>query len=240
MDGPAAADLAGTDCPTCAICATLNRYFGSYRLIRHFLRRWIRPGDKLRMLDLATGSGDIPRLVVDFARETGARGGNRRGGFSGVDDRDRATTEHRLSRDPLPLRGHPSFWRANAPTTSCSSRSRYITLAADEAVKLLRRCRNLSRGKVLVADLARGWFAKLGVDLLTTSVFREAMTRNDARVSVKRSFSFRNSTISRARPAGATTAIVAFVLPGRQFGWSIPSPPKPGKVHDIPLTGTSP
>ena len=28
---------------------TLNRYFGSYRLIRFFLRRWIRPGDKLRI-----------------------------------------------------------------------------------------------------------------------------------------------------------------------------------------------
>ena len=42
----------------------LNRYFGSYRLVRYFLRRWIRPGDRLRILDLATGSGDIPRLVV--------------------------------------------------------------------------------------------------------------------------------------------------------------------------------
>src|SRR5437773_11079840 len=52
---------------------TLNRYFGSYRLIRHFLRRWIRRGDKLRILDLATGSGDIPRLVVEFARKVGAQ-----------------------------------------------------------------------------------------------------------------------------------------------------------------------
>jgi len=40
---------------------TLNHYFGSYRLIRFFLRRWIHRGDKLRILDLATGSGDIPR-----------------------------------------------------------------------------------------------------------------------------------------------------------------------------------
>ena len=51
----------------------LNRYFGSYRLVRYFLRRWIKRGDKLRVLDLATGSGDIPRLVVDFARKVGAR-----------------------------------------------------------------------------------------------------------------------------------------------------------------------
>jgi ubiquinone/menaquinone biosynthesis C-methylase UbiE len=50
----------------------LNRYFGSYRLIMHFVRRWIQPGSRMRILDLATGSGDIPRLVVDHARKTGA------------------------------------------------------------------------------------------------------------------------------------------------------------------------
>jgi hypothetical protein len=43
---------------------------------------------------------------------------------------------------------------------------------------------------VLVADLRRGWIAKVGVALLTTFLFREAMTRNDARVSAARAFSF--------------------------------------------------
>src|SRR5688572_865595 len=47
----------------------LNRFFGSYSLVRRFLRRWIRPGEHLRVLDLATGSGDIPRLTVDYARK---------------------------------------------------------------------------------------------------------------------------------------------------------------------------
>src|ERR1700674_3438785 len=50
----------------------LNRYFGSYALIEHFLRRWIPPGAQLRVLDLATGSGDIPRLVIDHARKVSA------------------------------------------------------------------------------------------------------------------------------------------------------------------------
>ncbi|MEY2549056.1 MAG: hypothetical protein QOD64_1638, partial [Verrucomicrobiota bacterium] len=50
----------------------LNRYFGSYRLIEHFLRRWVRPASRVRVLDLATGSGDIPRLVVDHGRKVGA------------------------------------------------------------------------------------------------------------------------------------------------------------------------
>ena len=50
----------------------LNRYFGSYRLVRHFLRRWVKTGDRVRMIDLATGSGDIPRLMVDYARKVDA------------------------------------------------------------------------------------------------------------------------------------------------------------------------
>src|SRR5512143_201962 len=51
----------------------LNRWFGSYRLVSTFIRRWIIPGAKMRVVDLATGSGDIPRLVVDYARTIGAQ-----------------------------------------------------------------------------------------------------------------------------------------------------------------------
>src|SRR5215813_14167103 len=47
---------------------SLNRWFGSYRQVRHFLSRWLKPNGKARILDVATGSGDIPRLIVDFAR----------------------------------------------------------------------------------------------------------------------------------------------------------------------------
>src|SRR5437868_13593067 len=50
----------------------LNRLFGSHRLVRHFLRRWLNPGGHFRIADLATGFGDIPRLAVDFARSIGA------------------------------------------------------------------------------------------------------------------------------------------------------------------------
>src|SRR5205085_5148359 len=47
---------------------SLNRWFGSHRLIRGFLRRWLKPHTSVRVLDLATGSGDIPRLIVRYAR----------------------------------------------------------------------------------------------------------------------------------------------------------------------------
>src|SRR6266536_3803405 len=50
----------------------LNRWFGSYRLVLSFIRRWIKPGARLRIVDLATGSGDIPRLIIDYSRSIGA------------------------------------------------------------------------------------------------------------------------------------------------------------------------
>src|SRR5256714_6871038 len=50
----------------------LNRWFGSYALISMFLSRWIKPGARLRIVDLATGSGDIPRLIAEYGRKIGA------------------------------------------------------------------------------------------------------------------------------------------------------------------------
>ncbi|HEX4639810.1 MAG TPA: methyltransferase domain-containing protein [Chthoniobacterales bacterium] len=168
---------------------TLNRYFGSHRLIRSFLRRWIGRGDKLRILDLATGSGDIPRLVVEFAREAGAE--------VEIDAVDFQISTIEIARQLSP--GFPEVRYHCANIHDFGDKLSYdivlFSLAlhhfsSGQAVAMLRRCQALSRGKVLVADLCRSWFAKLGVDLLTAAVFREAMTRNDARVSVRRSFSY--------------------------------------------------
>lgn len=181
---------------------SLNRYFGSYRLIRFFLRRWIRPGAKLKILDLATGSGDIPRLVAEFARECGVE--------VEIDAVDLQASTIEIARGLSANSPEIQYHRADIHGFG-EAHSYDIVLfslalhhfSADEAVQLLRRCRELSRGQVLVADLCRGWFAKLGVALLTAIIFREAMTRNDARVSVARAFSYREMS-ELARAAGWT------------------------------------
>ncbi|MDQ2659653.1 MAG: hypothetical protein M3Y03_04460, partial [Verrucomicrobiota bacterium] len=59
----------------------------------------------------------------------------------------------------------------------------------EDAVRLLRRCRELSRRYVLVSDLRRGALARIGVYLLTALLYRDRMTRNDGRASAERSFS---------------------------------------------------
>lgn len=168
----------------------LNRYFGSYRLVRLFLRRWLRPNDNVRVLDLATGSGDIPRIVVELARKIGAA--------VRVDAVDFQQSTVEIARELSSSFPEISYHCADIHHFGENGSYDIVLFSlalhhfnAEEAAQLLRRCRDLSRGPVLVADLRRGWLAKVGVHLLTTTVFREAMTRNDARVSAERSFSFR-------------------------------------------------
>lgn len=168
----------------------LNRYFGSYRLISHFLRRWLRPNDSVRVLDLATGSGDIPRQLIKFARRIGAT--------ATIDavDLQAATISiaESLSAGFPEIRYHcaniQDFGQDQAYDLVLFSLALHH-FTEEQAVQLLRRCRELSHGNVLVSDLRRSRLAQWSVALLTTFIFREPMTRNDARVSIERAFSFR-------------------------------------------------
>jgi 2-polyprenyl-3-methyl-5-hydroxy-6-metoxy-1,4-benzoquinol methylase len=167
----------------------LNRWFGSYRLVLGFIRRWIRPDEKLRVVDLATGSGDIPRLIVDYARQISAK--------VEIDALDWQPATLEIARK---LSGnYPEISYHEANILEGNSIAAYdialCTLALhhfsnDDAVRLLRRCREVSKRLVLVSDLRRSFSLVAGVYLLTTLIFREPMTRYDARLSAIRAFSF--------------------------------------------------
>jgi len=167
----------------------LNRWFGSYHLVLGFIRRWIRPADKIRVVDLATGSGDIPRLIVDYARKIGAT--------VEIDalDRQPATLEiaRRMSAD------YPEISYREANILEWNSVESYdITLctlalhnfSTEDAVRLVRRCCQVSKRFVLVSDLRRSFSLVAGVYVLTALIFREPMMRYDARLSAIRAFSF--------------------------------------------------
>src|SRR3982074_954174 len=133
----------------------LNRYFGSYALIEHFLRRWIPPGAQLRVLDLATGSGDIPRLVIDHARNLNATVT-----VNAIDQQESTLKIARaLSAD------YPEIDFKTGDVLTFDDSAKYdIVLCSlalhhfgdDSAAQLLKRCRELSRRYVLVSDLRRG------------------------------------------------------------------------------------
>jgi 2-polyprenyl-3-methyl-5-hydroxy-6-metoxy-1,4-benzoquinol methylase len=81
-------------------------------------------------------------------------------------------------------------WEADEPYDLVLCTLALHHFSDEDAVRVLERCRKLSRELVLVSDLRRGWVATLGVHLLTATMFREPMTKYDARLSAARAFSF--------------------------------------------------
>ena len=205
----------------------LNRWFGSYRLVLGFVRDWIKPADKLRIVDLATGSGDIPRLIVDYARKISAT--------VEMDalDRQPATLEiaRRLSADYPEI----SYREANVlewnpieayDITICTLALHHFS--DEDAVRLLGRCRQLSKRFVLVSDLRRSFSLVAGVYLLTALIFREPMTRYDARLSARRAFSFSEMRDLAVRAGWQDFGHKKFCV-GRQAVWLEAG--EPGRVR---------
>src|SRR5215211_7047659 len=167
----------------------LNRWFGSYHVVSTFMRRWIASGAKMRVVDLATGSGDIPRLLVDHARKIGAQ--------IEIDAVDQQPATLEIARSLSADYPEISYHIANILEWDCAY-GYDVALCSlvlhhfsdDDAVKLLRQCGALSKRFVLVSDLRRGFLLKAGVYVLTAVFFREPMTRFDARLSAQRAFSF--------------------------------------------------
>jgi 2-polyprenyl-3-methyl-5-hydroxy-6-metoxy-1,4-benzoquinol methylase len=166
----------------------LNRYFGSYRIVSIFLERWMKRGDKLRVVDLATGSADIPRLVADHARRVGAEVE-----IVAVDFQESTIeTARRMSA------GYPEITCTLGDVLTFEDREPFDIVICSlalhhfsdaDAVRLLQRSRELSRRFVLISDLRRGFLATVGVSLLTTFIYRDHMTRADGRASAAAAFS---------------------------------------------------
>src|SRR6266446_7966219 len=168
---------------------SFNRWFGSHRLVRHFLRRWFKPNGKARILDVATGSGDIPRLIVDHAR---------RQNISvqiGAIDQQESTIE--IARDLSAAYSEIDFSCANLfewnPAEGYDIVFCSLTLhhfSNDDAVRVLQKIRELSMARILVADLRRARWLTIAVYFVTATIYRDAMTKTDARLSAARAFSF--------------------------------------------------
>jgi ubiquinone/menaquinone biosynthesis C-methylase UbiE len=168
---------------------SLNRHFGSYALIRKFLAQWLVPESTYRVLDLCTGAGDIPRLLVDWARA------------SGVTLRIDAVDLHESTLE-IAKRGsekYPEIQFLRGDVLKYESKETYDLVicslalhhfSEEDAVLLLKRCRNLSHRFVLVSDLVRTRTAALIIRFLTTFFYRLPMTKADANMSIERAFNF--------------------------------------------------
>ncbi len=168
---------------------SLNRWFGSHRLLLSFLRRWWCAEATYRVLDLCTGAGDLPRLMVDFARRRGIR-------LEIVAlDANPATLE--IARNRSKDYGEIRFVEGNALNYDPPGRFDLVhsSLALHhfsdpDALRLLQRAARLASRWVLISDLERSPFTTAGVWLLTKFFYRDPMTQQDARTSAQRAFSF--------------------------------------------------
>jgi ubiquinone/menaquinone biosynthesis C-methylase UbiE len=142
------------------------------------------------VLDLCTGAGDLPRIMVDFARTLGipVRITAVDANPSTLDIARRLAMGYDeinfVEGDALSY-GSPGEF----DMVHCSLALHHFSNA--DAVALLRRCARLARRWVLVSDIVRSAFTTAGVWFLTEFIYRDVMTRHDARVSAQRAFSFK-------------------------------------------------
>ncbi len=168
---------------------SFNRWFGGHGLVRHFLRRWLKPNENARILDVATGSGDIPRLIADHAR--------RQDLAVRIDAIDQGESTIEIARRLSAAYPEIHFSCANLfewdppqgyDIVFCSLTLHHFT--TDDAVRALQKIRELSRARVLLADLRRARWLSCAVYFVTATMYRDEMTKTDARLSAARAFSF--------------------------------------------------
>jgi SAM-dependent methyltransferase len=166
----------------------VNRFLGYTRAtIRHlerFSRGW-KKGERIDIVDLATGSADVPRAILKWSDRKGfnvrivgidRHGVTARSGLKGSSD-------PRLSIVQADVFDLP-FAPASFDYSLCSMFLHHLD--EPQAVEVLTIMGSLARRGVIVADLLRHYRAYAWISLFT--VFAHPMVRHDARVSVGQAF----------------------------------------------------
>ena len=169
----------------------INRFLGytrtTIRQLQRFSLRW-RPGQKIRMIDLATGSADVPLAIVRWAA---------RRGFDmeivGVDLHEQTCSAAReATRHEPRIRIVRGDVLAELPFAAGSFdyalTSMFLHhLDEDQIVTVLRAMDRLARRGILAADLLRRRQAYAWISMLTLPC--SEILRHDARVSVAQALS---------------------------------------------------
>ena len=166
---------------------------GTWVVLRHLnsLLRDYDPRDTVRILDLATGSGDIPEEVCRWAR--------RRGWHVEIVLTDISEEIVRVARKRIERAGFGesvSFVACDATSVPFADRSFDVTICSlafhhlgpDQAVTALREMKRVSRVGYIVNDIYRSQGAWYVAWLLTRLTTGNRLTRHDGPASVLRAF----------------------------------------------------
>lgn len=197
----------------------INRYLGGRRNALRGVARIVAGArlDRFTLLDLGTGSADIPVAIVRWARR---RSLSCR--ISGL-EREAITVEQAAAQTrSLPeialVRGDvlaPPFGPKSFDLVLVSQLLHHFP--DERIVALLRHCAGLARCAVIVNDLVRHPLAYHGIRLLTRAVTRNIMTVTDAPLSVRRALTLAEWRALFQR-AGAGRFVVEPALPFRMLG----------------------
>ncbi|MBI4525273.1 MAG: methyltransferase domain-containing protein [Deltaproteobacteria bacterium] len=169
---------------------TLNRYLGAHRAVLWGLEYSIkRSGIKsFSLLDIGTGSGDLPAAIVSWAGRNGLSAT-----VVGLEPNPttvevaRRRTRHITEISIICGDGFNPPFRPRAFDVVLTSQVLHH-FSEKEILALLQIWAGLARQGVLIGDLIRHPLAYHGVRLLTRLFTRNEMTLIDAPLSVRRSF----------------------------------------------------
>ena len=171
----------------------VNRFLGDcHATIKHFSSLVLDDGSVLdgpiRVLDVATGSADIPASIVKWARKQGIRVE-----VTAIDNNPLAVREAAAY-----TRGYPEIAVAVADGFSlpfedgsfdivlCTKTLHHFN--EEDTVRLLKEiCRVAARGYI-ITDIRRSWVAWALITVLTRIFTRNRYTRHDGPLSVLRSY----------------------------------------------------
>jgi SAM-dependent methyltransferase len=187
MDAPDV-DPAALDTALEAV-ARVNRYLGARRALRRHLP-WALPMDEARILDVGTGSADLPMAMAEWAAGEG-----RRVRITALDAHPRTldAARRRTRRAPeIQLVGGNGL-QLPFPDASFHLAVLSMTLhhmEGDAVVGIVQELARVARGgRVLVAELHRSRLHYLGATVLAATLWRnDPITRHDGPLSVRRAF----------------------------------------------------
>jgi SAM-dependent methyltransferase len=165
--------------------ALSNRLFGGLRAVRLELSTVLSaPGSRLTLLDVGTGTGDVPG---DLGRLAGRRAVTLV--TVGVDDRVE------LVRQGVRVNGTIGVC-ADALSLPFAPRSFDVVVASQllhhfprvEAIAAVRELHRVARRRVIISDLRRSWVAAGGLWLVSFPLGFHPVSRHDGMVSILRGF----------------------------------------------------
>jgi len=169
--------------------AAVNRWLGGTRALLRHLPALLPPTDPATVLDVGTGSADLPRAIVRFARRKG------REVHVTATDLHPATLEaaRRRSADYPEIRvERADALRLPYPDGAFDVALLSMTLhhlEGEDQVRALRELHRVARRGAIVGELERSWPAWLGARILAATIWRtNPITRHDGPLSVRRAF----------------------------------------------------